>query len=55
MGMELGVRLPNEVVVVGISIRPVRDFSESHSCAVSKAVPESSQIVIDLLKKIIIQ
>ena len=55
MGMGLGVPLPEEVVVVGISIHPVHDFSESLSAAVAKAIPESSQIVIDLLKKIIIQ
>jgi Ni,Fe-hydrogenase maturation factor len=55
MGMGLGAQLPDEVVVVGISIRPVYDFSESLSPAVAKAIPESSQIVIDLLKKIIIQ
>lgn len=55
LGMGLGVPLPDEVVVVGISIHPVRDFSESLSPAVSEAIPESSQIVIDELKKIIIQ
>jgi len=55
MGMSLGARLPDEVVVVGICIHPVHDFSETLSSAVAKAVPEASQIVIELLKKIIIQ
>ena len=55
LGMGLGVPLPDEVMVVGISIHPVRDFSETLSPAVSKAIPEASQIVIDELKKIIIQ
>lgn len=55
LGMGLGARLPDQVVVVGISIRPVHDFSESLSPAVLAAIPEASQIVIDLLKKIIIQ
>jgi hydrogenase maturation protease len=55
MGMSLGARLPNEVVVVGISIHPVHDFSESLSLPVSKAIPKASQIVIELLKNIIIQ
>jgi hypothetical protein len=34
---------------------PVHDFSESLSPAVAKAIPEASQIVIDQLKKIIVQ
>ena len=55
LGMSLGVPLPDEVWVVGISIHPVHDFSESLSPAVAKAIPEASQIVIDELKKIIIQ
>lgn len=55
LGKSLGAQLPNEVMVVGVSIRPVHDFSESLSPAVANVIPEASQIVIDLLKKIIIQ
>ena len=54
LGKSLGAQLPNEVMVVGISIHPVHDFSELLSSAVSKAIPEASQIVIDLLKNITI-
>jgi hydrogenase maturation protease len=55
LGKSLGAQLPDEVMVVGISIRRVYDFSETLSPPVSDAIPEATQIVTDLLKKIIIQ
>ena len=55
LGRELGANLPEDVTVVGISIKHIQDFSEELSPPVAEAVPKAAQIVVDLLaQKIII-
>ena len=49
MGRSMGARLPQEIVVVGISTHPIRDFSEDLSPPVAGAVPQAARIVLDLL------
>ena len=49
LGRELGAKLPEDVTVVGISIKHIQDFSEELSPPVAEAVPKAAQIVMDLL------
>ena len=49
LGTELGVQLPEDVRIVGISIKPVYDFGLELSPAVLEAIPKATQIVADLL------
>jgi hydrogenase maturation protease len=49
LGRQMGARLPDEVVVVGISARHIYDFSEELSPPVREAVPKATQIVAKLL------
>lgn len=49
LGRELGAQLPNDVSVIGISIKPVYDFGLELSPPVLEAIPKVTQIVMDLL------
>jgi hydrogenase maturation protease len=49
LGRQMGARLPDEVIVVGISARHIYDFSEELSPPVREAVPKATQIVAKLL------
>ena len=49
LGKELGAKLPNEVIVLGIATNQVYDFSENLSPTVERAVPKAAEIVIGLL------
>ncbi len=49
LGRALGARLPDDVTIVGISIRPVFDFCQELSAPLQKSIPKAAQIVIDLL------
>ena len=49
LGRELGANLPEDVTVVGISIKHIQDFGEELSPHVAEAVPKAAQIVMDLL------
>ena len=54
LGEDLGETLPDDVLVVGISIRHVYDFSQELSHPVREAVPKATQIVVDMLLRNII-
>ena len=49
LGRELGANLPEDVMVVGISIKHIQDFGEELSPPVAEAVSKAAQIVMDLL------
>jgi hydrogenase maturation protease len=49
LGRDLGVLLPMDVTVVGISTLPVFDLSEELSPPVAEAVPKAAQIVIEFV------
>jgi len=49
LGRNLGALLPDNVIVVGISARQMRDFSEELSPPVADAVPEAVHIVMELV------
>jgi hydrogenase maturation protease len=51
MGKSLGAILPDEVMVVGIATKRVRDFSEELSPPIAEAVPLAAKFVLDLLGK----
>ena len=49
LGKALGAKLPDDVTIVGISIKPVFDFCQELSAPLQEAIPKAAQIVIDLL------
>jgi hydrogenase maturation protease len=49
LGKSMGVDLPEDVTVVGITTDHVYDFGEELSPPVAQAIPEATKIVIDLL------
>ncbi len=50
LGRAMGAKLPEEVMVVGITTDRVYDFSEKLSGPAANAVPVAAKIVLDLLK-----
>jgi hydrogenase maturation protease len=55
LGKKLGARLPDDVTIVGISIKRAYDFSEELSPPVQQAIPKAVDCVLDLaMQKIII-
>jgi len=50
-GRAMGAYLPETVTVVGIAIKPIRDFSEDLSPPVARAVSCATKMVLDLLKE----
>jgi len=51
LGKSMGAVLPDDIVVVGIAIRHIVDFSEELSPPVAGAIPQVAKIVLDLLKQ----
>jgi hydrogenase maturation protease len=55
LGKRLGAQLPDDVTIVGISIKRAYDFSEELSPPVENAIPKAVEFVLDLaMQKIII-
>jgi len=52
MGREMGAHLPENVLVVGIAIDRIHEFSEDLSPPVAQVVPVVVNIVLDLLQEI---
>ena len=53
-GREMGAHLPDEVMIVGITTEPIREFSDELSPPVSRMVPCVVNIVIDLIREILV-
>ena len=51
LGKSMGAKLPDEITVVGVTINPIYEFSETLSPPVEEAVPWVTNIVFDLLKE----
>ena len=51
MGQELGEKLPDEVIVVGIEAKSVYDFTEAINPEVEEAIPQAVQIVLSILSQ----
>lgn len=54
LGRQMGAKLPQDIVVVGISAKHIYDFSEELSPPVADVVPKATQIVVNLLMQNII-
>jgi hydrogenase maturation protease len=51
LGKSMGAQLPDDVTVVGIATKHVCDFSEMLSALVADAVPQATQIILNLVKQ----
>ena len=49
LGRSMGAPLPRDILLVGISTKPIRDFSEELSPPVAEAVPQAARIVLGLI------
>jgi hydrogenase maturation protease len=49
LGREMGAKLPEDVIIVGIATEHIYDFSEKLSPLVSVSIPKAIKIVINLL------
>lgn len=54
LGKALGAQLPDDITIVGISIKRVYDFSEELSPPVEEAIPRAAEIVVSLVMQNII-
>jgi hydrogenase maturation protease len=50
MGRSMGAQLPEDIRIVGITIKQAYEFNEELSFPVAKVIPKAAQIVLDLLK-----
>lgn len=51
VGKTMGAHLPTQIEIIGIECMRVYDFTEELSLAVSKAIPQAVQMVLDLLTR----
>lgn len=54
LGKSMGAQLPDDVVIIGIATHPTFDFCEDLSPPVAEAVPNATQIVLELLAEKVI-
>lgn len=52
MGRGMGARLPDDVMVVGVAVEKIHEFSDDLSPPVAQVVPFVVNLVLDLLKEI---
>ena len=48
-GKELGMKLPADVTIFAIEVENILDFSERPTPAVAKAIPEVTEMVLEIL------
>jgi Ni,Fe-hydrogenase maturation factor len=46
----MGARVPEDIMVVGIEINPIYDFSDNLSPMIGESIPEAVQIIMENLK-----
>lgn len=51
LGKDMGAQLPDEVEIVGITTKPVYDFSEELSPPIADVVAFAARVVLDLLQQ----
>jgi hydrogenase maturation protease len=49
MGREMGLKLPKEIIILGIEARPVYDFSDRLSKEVEQAIPTAEKKIYEIL------
>lgn len=54
LGRRMGAYLPNEIIVIGVAIRTIREFSEELSPPVAEAVQKAARMALGLLKQPVI-
>jgi hydrogenase maturation protease len=50
VGKMMGARVPEDIMVVGIEINPIYDFSDNLSPMIGESIPEAVQIIMENLK-----
>jgi hydrogenase maturation protease len=48
-GRSMGAQLPDDITVIGIATRHVRDFSRTLSTPIKQAVPQAAKFVLGLI------
>jgi hydrogenase maturation protease len=48
-GKHMGMKLPNEVAIFAVEVENILDFSEQSTPAVAEAIPEVTEMVLDIL------
>jgi hydrogenase maturation protease len=51
MGRELGLKLPDEIVIFAIEVENICDFNENPTPDVAKAIPRATKSVLDEIGK----
>jgi hydrogenase maturation protease len=51
LGKSMGAQLPQNIMVVGVGINRIYDFSEELSPLIAEAIPWMAHIVLDLIKQ----
>jgi len=51
MGKELGLKLPDEIVIFAIEVENIIDFNENPTTGVAKAIPRVTKSVLDEIEK----
>jgi len=49
LGCEMGAQLPEQIIIVGIEVKHISDFSENLSPSVRAAIPQAVQLINNLL------
>jgi hydrogenase maturation protease len=52
VGRNMGLNLPNQVIIVGIEAEKVYDFSDQLSPSIKKAVPTAAHFVIEIIQNL---
>jgi len=52
MGRNMGFKLPNQIIIVGIEAEKVYDFSEQLSPSMKNAVPIAAHMVLELIQNL---
>jgi hydrogenase maturation protease len=50
-GKEIGMKLPEDITIFAVEVENILDFSELPTPAVAKAIPEVTEMVLDLLSQ----
>lgn len=52
MGRKMGLKLPNQIIIVGIETKNIYNFSEQLSPSIEKAIPIASRLVLELIQNL---
>lgn len=49
VGKQLGMKLPDEIVIFAVEVENILDFSEKPTPAVAEAIPKVTEMVLEIL------